>query len=96
MEWIFPICSRNIGKGLWATYQNQKVIIGQGNGKGGEERGVPTHIYAEVSYNVKSLHEFFCICEVLFQQAEEEGSKNFLERRAEAKELERHLASLRI
>jgi len=86
MEWIFPICSRNIGKGLWATYQNQKVIIGQGNGKGGEERGVPRHICAEISYNVKSLHEFFCICESLFEYTE----------RKEARELEGQFDSLRI
>jgi len=83
---MFPVCSRNYGKGRWASYRNRKVIIGEGNDKGGEERGVPRKIYAEVSCNVNSLHEFFCICEALFQRTEEK----------ETKDLERCLSSLRI
>jgi hypothetical protein len=83
---MFPFCSRNYGKGRWASYRNRKVIIGEGNDKGDEERGVPRNIYTEVSCNVRSLHEFFCICEALFKRTEEN----------EAKEVERSFASLRI
>ena len=83
---MFPFCARNYGKGRWASYRNRKVIIGEGNDKGDEERGVPRNICAEVSYNARSLHEFFCICEALFKRIEKE----------EAEEVERSLASLRM
>ena len=83
MDSMFPNCSKNYGKGRWASYRNGKVIIGEGNDKGGEERGVPKNIYAEVSYKCRSLLEFFCVCEALFQQTE-------------ANELERSLMALRI
>jgi hypothetical protein len=68
LDSMFPHCAKNYGKGRWATYRNGKVLIGEGNDMGGKERGIPKSIYAEVSYNVKSLHEFFCVCEALFQQ----------------------------
>jgi hypothetical protein len=83
---IFPLSSRIYGKGRWASYRNRKVIIGEGNDMGGEERGVLMKIYAEVSYSVRSLHEFFCVCESLIRRTEEN----------ELKGLDRHLASLRI
>lgn len=66
---MFPRCADQYGKGLWASYRNGKVIIGEGNDKSGEERGVPFSIYVEASYKVRSLHEFFCICETLFAEA---------------------------
>lgn len=66
----FPHCAKNYGKGFWASYRNGKVVIGEGNDKSGEERGVPTSILIETSYKVRSLHEFLCICETLFVDAE--------------------------
>ncbi len=66
---MFPRCSDNYGKGLWASYRNGKVIIGEGKDRSGEERGVPMRIYVEASCKVQSIHEFFCICETLFARA---------------------------
>ena len=68
---MFPSCSVNYGKGLWASYRNGKVIIGEGRDRSGEERGVPMHIYVEAPYKVRSLHEFFCVCETLLARATE-------------------------
>ena len=86
---MFPICSSEYDNGRWASYRNRKVIIGEGNDKGGEERGVPRKVLAEVSCNVRSLHEFFCICEALFKRIEKEEAE-------EIERLGRDLASLRI
>lgn len=83
---MFPICSRNYDKGRWASYRNKKVIISKGNDKGGKERGVPFNVCAEVSYNVISIHDFFCVREALFQRTEEK----------ERIDMERCLAWLRI
>ena len=63
---MFPKCSLAYGNGRWASYRNGKVIIGEGNDKGGKDRGVPKEIYDEVSYKVRSLYEFLCVCEALF------------------------------
>mmetsp|Transcript_63809 Transcript_63809/g.71323 ORF Transcript_63809/g.71323 Transcript_63809/m.71323 type:complete len:403 (+) Transcript_63809:210-1418(+) len=66
LESMFPKCSFAYGNGRWASYRNGKVITSDGNDKGGQDRGVPEHVYDEVSYNVRSLHEFLCVCEALF------------------------------
>ncbi|MGK3745528.1 MAG: hypothetical protein ACI90V_012389 [Bacillariaceae sp.] len=66
LDSMFPKCSLAYGNGRWASYRNGKVIIGEGNDKGGKDRGVPKEIYDEVSYKVRSLYEFLCVCEALF------------------------------
>ena len=48
---MFPNCAaKNYGKGRWVSYRNGKIIIGEGNDKGGEERGVPKSIYLRRSF----------------------------------------------
>eukprot|EP00980_Cylindrotheca_fusiformis_P005785 scaffold1209_cov136-Cylindrotheca_fusiformis.AAC.2 len=62
---IFPLCAKAYKQGLWASYHRGKVKICKGEDSG--ERGVPKTLLRQVTYQVNSLHEFFCVAEALFQ-----------------------------
>jgi len=68
IDQIFPLCAKAYQKGMWASYHRGKVKVCIGNDTG--ERGIPQKILAQVSHDVKSLHEYLCVCEALFQMIE--------------------------